>query len=39
MLGNLLYAAHRIRRTLMAATVVLALAASTALIVHLARLV
>ena len=38
MLGNLLYAAHRIRRSLMAAAVVLAVAASTVLIVHLVRL-
>ena len=39
MLGNLLYAAHRIRRSLVVALVVLASAASAALILHVARLV
>ena len=39
MLGNLLYAAHRIGRSLMVAIVVLAFAASAALVLHIARLV
>lgn len=39
MLGYLLYAAHRIRRSLMVALAVLASAASAALILHLARMV